>query len=55
MRKLPRFLDNSWFPSLRQGAFGKDLDAHEIPCANDFLVPEFGDSQLLDRLHNGSR
>ena len=55
MRKSLRFLNNSWFPSLCQGAFGRDLDAHEVLCANDFLVPEFSDSQVLDSLHNGSR
>ena len=55
MHKPLRFLNNSWFPSLCQAAFGRDLDADEVPCTNYILVPEFSDSQFLDSLHNGSR
>ena len=55
MHKSLRFFNNSWFFSLRQGAFGRYLDAHEVPRTNDFLVPEFDDGQLLDGLHNGPR
>ena len=55
MHKSLRFFNNSWFPSLHQDTLGRDLDAREVSCTKDFLVPEFDDSQLLDSLHNGSR